>query len=149
MNNAMFKLILICLVAAVVEAAQMLLIKKDYFDGKSDPDAIAWTAHKDNVPAFNYIPGRTTYDDKHKRYVTDWRYKWEYKGKEHTIMVCDNPNSQYEHYMVTFPEEITLTIHRNTGKYYVPKNEKARGRKYLLSLVISFLAGAFIVNMFM
>ena len=45
MNNAMFKLILICLVAAVVEAAQMLLIKKDYFDGKSDPDAIAWTAN--------------------------------------------------------------------------------------------------------
>ena len=145
----MFKLTLICLVAAVIEAIQMLVIKKDFFYGKQDPNAVTWTAHRDDVPAFNYIPGRTTYDDKHGRYVADWRYKWEYRGKEHTIRVCDDPNSQYEHYMVTFPEEITLTIHRDTGKYYVPKNEKARGRKYLLSLVISFLAGAFIVNMFM
>ena len=149
MNNAMFKLILICLVAAVIEAIQMVVIKKDFFCGKQDPNAVTWTAHRDDVPAFNYIPGRTTYDDKHGRYVADWRYKWEYRGKEHTIRVCDNPNSQYEHYMMTFPETITLTIHRDTGKYYVPKNERARGGKYLFSLFISLLAGAFIVNMFM
>lgn len=91
----MFKLTLICLVAAVVEAIQLVVIKKDYFYGKQDP------------------------------------------------------NSQYEHYMMTFPETITLTIHRDTGKYYVPKNERARGGKYLFSLFISLLAGAFIVNMFM
>ena len=96
----MFKLTLICLVAAVIEAIQMVVIKKDFFCGKQDPNAVTWTAHRDDVPAFNYIPGRTTYDDKHGRYVADWRYKWEYRGKEHTIRVCDNPNSQYEHYMM-------------------------------------------------
>jgi hypothetical protein len=140
---------LICLTAAVIEALQMIVVSKDYYEGKPDPDAITWTAHKDHKPAFNYIPGRSTYDDKHKRYVTDWRYEWEYKGRTHTIMVCDNPNSQYEHYMATFPETVTLTIHKDTGKYYVPKNERARKRKYLLSLAISFLAGVCIVNMFM
>ena len=143
------KLILICLVGAIIEVLQMVLIKKGYFLGKPDPDAVTVVAHKVHEPSFNYIPGRQTYDDKSGRYVIDWKYEWEYEGKKHSIMYCNNPNSQYEHYMMTFPETITLTIHRDTGKYYVPKNERARGGKYLFSLFISLLAGAFIVNMFM
>ena len=63
-------------------------------------------------------------------------------------MVCDNSNSQYEHYMATFPEEITLTIHKDTGKYYILQNVRARKKKYLLSLAVSLIIGAYIVNMF-
>lgn len=144
----MFKLILICLVAAVIEAFQMITIKKSYFEGKGDPNAISCTAHKVHEPSFNYIPGRQTFDDKSGRYVIDWKYEWEYKGKKHSIMFCNNPNSQYEHYMAAFPENITLTIHKETGKYYVPKNVRAQGNKYLLSLAISLIVGYVVVSLF-
>lgn len=36
----MLKLMLIFLVGAIIEAVQMIVIKKDYFDGTPDPDAI-------------------------------------------------------------------------------------------------------------
>lgn len=143
----MYKLMLTFLIAAVIEALQMMLIKKDYFEGKDDPNALTYIAHRVDKPSFNYIPGRTTYDEEHGRYVADWKYEWEYKGKKHTIRVCDDPNSQYEHYMLTFPEEITLTIHKGTGKYYVPKNERARKRKYLLSLAISLIISYFLTSL--
>ena len=142
------KLILICLVGAIIEVLQMVLIKKGYFLGKPDPDAVTVVAHKVHEPSFNYIPGRQTYDDKSGRDVIDWKYEWEYGGKKHSIMYCNNPNSQYEHYMSTFPEEITVTIHKKTGTYYIPRNVRAQGNKYLASLAVSLIISTVIVNMF-
>ena len=142
------KLILICLVGAIIEVLQMVLIKKGYFLGKPDPDAVTVVAHKVHEPSFNYIPGRQTYDDKSGRYVIDWKYEWEYEGKKHSIMYCNNPNSQYEHYMSTFPEEIPVTIHTKTGTYYIPRNVRAQGNKYLASLAVSLIISTVIVNMF-
>ena len=142
------KLILICLVGAIIEALQMVLIKKGYFLGKPDLDAVTVIAHKVHEPGVNYIPGRQTYDDKSGRYVIDWKYEWEYEGKKHSIMYCNNPNSQYEHYMSTFPEEITVTIHKKTGTYYIPRNVRAQGKKYLASLVVSLIISTVIVNIF-
>ena len=75
------KLMLICLIGAIIEVLQMVLIDKSYFLGKPDPDAVTVIAHKVHEPGFNYIPGRQTYDDKSGRYVTDWKYEWEYEGK--------------------------------------------------------------------
>lgn len=140
----MFKFVLIFVIAAVIEAIQMVVIKDSFFEGESDPDAIPYMAHRVDFPSFGYIPGRTTYDEKHGRNVTDYKYEWEYQGKRHTINVTDNPNSQYEHYMSTFPEEISITINRKTGKYYVAKNVKSRGYKYLLTLAVSLLISYFI-----
>ena len=40
------KLILICLIGAIIEVIQMVLIDKGYFLGKPDPDAVTVTAHK-------------------------------------------------------------------------------------------------------
>lgn len=142
------KLILICLIGAIIEAIQMVLIDKNYFLGKPDPDAVTVIAHKVHEPSFNYIPGRQTYDDKSKRYVTDWKYEWEYEGKKHSIMYSDNPNNQWERHMSTFPEEITVTVHKKTGTFYIPKNVRAQGNKYLLSLAVSLIISTIIVNMF-
>lgn len=142
------KLILICLIGAIIEAIQMVLIDKSYFLGKPDPDAVTVTAHKVHEPGFNYIPGRQTYDDKSKRYVIEWKYEWEYEGKKHSIMYSDNPNGQWELHMSTFPEEITVTVHKKTGTYYIPRNVRAQGNKYLLSLAVSLIISAIIVNMF-
>ena len=143
----MLKIILFLLIAAGIEALQMITIKKSYYEGKSDPNVITYVAHKVRTPSFNYIPGRTTYDEKSERYVTDWKYEWEYQGKRHTIMFCDNPNSQYEHYMSTFPDDITITIHKETGKYYVAKNLRSRGTKYLLSIFISLIVSYFVTGL--
>lgn len=142
------KLILICLIGAILEVIQMVLIDKSYFLEKPDPDAITVTAHKVHEQSFNYIPGRQTYDDKSKRYVTDWKYEWEYEGKKHSIMYSDNPNSQWKLHMSTFPEEITVTVHKKTGTYYIPRNVRAQGNKYLLSLAVSLIISTIIVNMF-
>ena len=142
------KLILICLIGAIIEVLQMVLIDKSYFLGKPDPDAVTVTAHKVHEPSFNYIPGRQTYDDKSRRYVIEWKYEWEYEGKKHSIMYSDNPNSQWELHMSTFPEEIAVTVHKKTGTYYIPRNIRAQGNKYLLSLAVSLIISAIIVNMF-
>ena len=79
---------------------------------------------------------------------TDWKYEWEYEGKKHSIMYSDNPNSQWEHHMSTFPEEITVTVHKKTGTYYIPKNVRAQGNKSLVSLAVSLIISTIIVNMF-
>ena len=60
----MLKLILILLVPAAVEAIQMVLVKKESFEGNPDPDAVIWTAYKDHEPGFNYTSGRQTYDER-------------------------------------------------------------------------------------
>lgn len=58
----MLKLILI-LLAAAVEAIQMVLVKKESFEGTPNLDAVIWTAYKDHEPGFNYTSGRQTYDE--------------------------------------------------------------------------------------
>ena len=61
--------------AAAVEAIQMVLVKKESFEGKPEPDAVIWMAYKDHEPGFNYTPGRHMMnDDKSNRYVIDLRY---------------------------------------------------------------------------
>lgn len=147
----MARFIVVMVVAVVIEALQMILIKDSYFKGKPDPDAIKVTAYKNHEPRINYIPGSHDYDEKHKRYVTLWEYCWEYKGKKHTIRCSDDPNNQHqwlEHYMPTFPEEAQVTINKNTGKYYMPKNVRAQSRKYFLSLIISLVISYFITGIF-
>ena len=41
----------------------MVLVKKESFEEKPDPDAVIWTAYKDHEPGFNYTSGRQTYDE--------------------------------------------------------------------------------------
>lgn len=133
----MLRLIVFVIIAACIEAFMLVRRNNQMGSVKKDPMAIPYKATKVEEPSFNYIPGRTTYDDKSGRFVTDWKYEWEYKGKKHTMMVCDNPNSQYEHYMTVFPDEIDITIHKETGKYYVDKVTRSKSRSSLLILVIA------------
>ena len=60
-------------------------------------------------------------------------------------MFTDDPNNQWEHYLMTFPEEITITINRKTGKLYQDKGERAVLHKYLLTLAASFVIAAIIL----
>ena len=143
----MFKLFVFVIVTAVIEVAILFVQRNKQSPVKEDPMALPYQARRVDEPGFNYIPGRQTYDDKSKRYVIDWKYEWEYQGKKHSIMVCDNPNSQYEHYMATFPDEIGITIHKKTGKYYVSKVQKAQSRRSLWTLFMSMLLGWIITNM--
>ncbi len=94
-----------------------------------------------------YIPGRSIFDDKSGRVVTDWKYEWEYQGKRHTIMFCDNPNSQYEHYLMTFPDEVDITINKKTGKYYVSKIRRAAGFRSLMLILIPVIISLIITSL--
>ena len=47
-----------------------------------------------------------------------------------------------------FPEEITVTVHKKAGTYYIPKNVRAQGNKSLVSLAVSLVISTIIVNMF-
>ena len=75
----LIKLIVFTLIAAAVEIA-ILVIEKHQNGSvkiKEDPMALPYKAYKVTEPDFNYVPGRTTYDEKSKRFVTDWKYEWE------------------------------------------------------------------------
>ncbi|MBR4462582.1 MAG: hypothetical protein IKS51_08395 [Erysipelotrichaceae bacterium] len=144
----MLKFVLVFLLAAVIEAVQMMLINKNYFEGEKDPEALEYIAHRIDTPSFGYVPGRSSYDEKHGRHVREYKYEWEYQGKKHTLWASDNPSCRYERYVETLPEDITITIHKKTGKCYVPKNEKARAIKYLLTMAVSLVISYFIVSLF-
>ena len=133
------------LVTAVIEFILMMTFRDKLNAHEEDPDALSYTAHKDYDETLGYFPGKSVYDDKHGRYVTMYRYKWEYQGKLHRVMFTDDPNNQWEHYLMTFPEEITITINRKTGKLYQDKGEKAVLHKYLLTLAASFVIAAIIL----
>lgn len=146
----LIKLIVFTLIAAAAEIA-ILVIEKHQNGSvkiKEDPMALPYKAYKVTEPDFNYVPGRTTYDEKSKRFVTDWKYEWEYQGKKHSMMFCDDPNNQWAHYLMTFPDEIDITIHRATGKYYVSKVVRAHKRNELATLIASMVISYIITNMF-
>ena len=142
----MLKLFVFTIVTVIIELAILFAQKNMKGPVKEDPMALQYKAHRVDEPSFNYTPGRQTYDDKSKRYVIDWKYEWEYQGEKHSIMVCNNPNSQYEHYMATFPDEINLTIHKETGKHYISKVQRAQSRASLWTLLVSMLLGWIITN---
>ena len=144
----MIKFIIVLLGAAVVEVLQMILLRDFYSKGDGDPNAIPYVARKVFAPSFGYTPGETTYDEKYKRYVTGYKYEWEYQGKKHTMRFSDNPNNRYEHYLSTFPDEITITIHKDTGKYYVGKDVRTMRNRYLISIVVSVAVSYFVTSLF-
>lgn len=131
----MLRFIVFVLLAAVMELLLLIRDRKRNAAEKEDPMALPVTAYKVTEPGFNYIPGRSTYNEKTGRYVTDWKYEWEYRGAKHSMMFCDDHFSQYEHYLPAFPDEIRITIHKETGKYYVSKTVRAAGRRSLFILL--------------
>lgn len=133
------------IVTAIIEFILMMTFRDKLNAHKEDPNALSYTAHKDYDETLGYFPGKTYYDDKHNRYVTMYRYKWEYLGKTHKVMLTDDPNNQWEHYLTTFPEEITITINRKTGRLYRDKGQQAVLHKYLLTLLASFVIAAIIM----
>ena len=135
----MVRFIAFAVLAVIIELFLLMAAKNKSEPVEKDPMALPYKAHKVNEPSFNYIPGRQTYDDKSKRFVIDWKYEWDYQGKNHSMMFCDNPNSQYEHYMAVFPEEIDITIHKETGNYYVSKEQRAASRESLWTLLVSMV----------
>lgn len=132
-------------VTAVIEFILVMTFRDKLNAHEEDPNALKYTAHKDYDETLGYFPGKSFYDDKHGRNVTMYRYKWEYLGKKHSVMFTDNPNNQWEHYPMTFPEEITITINRKTGKLYRDKGERAVLYKYLLTVAASFVIAAIIL----
>ncbi|MBR2668919.1 MAG: hypothetical protein IKE36_03875 [Solobacterium sp.] len=143
----MLKLFVFVIVTVVIELFILYSQRNKQPSVTEDPMALSYKAYRVDEPGFNYIPGRQTWDDKSKRYVIDWKYEWEYQGEKHSIMVCNNPNSQYEHYMSSFPDEINITIHKETGKHYVSKVQRAQSRQSLWTLLLSLLLGWIVTNM--
>lgn len=142
----MIKMIVFAAIAAVIEIIQMTAFNKSAAGGKTDPDAVTVTAYRDE-------PFPDVYDEKEGRSVSSYRYVWEYRGKKHSLILCDSHGRQWEHCISDFagrPDfvpEISITVNRNTGRYYVPENVRARKRNDLLSLVISLATGWVITNM--
>jgi hypothetical protein len=132
----MLRFIAFVLLSAAMELLLLIRNKKRNAAEEEDPMALPCTAYKVKEPDFNYIPGRTTYDEKSGRYVTDWKYEWTYQGVKHTMMFCDNPGSQYEHYIPTFPDELRITIHKKTGNFYVSKTVRAAKSRSLFILLV-------------
>lgn len=130
---------------AIIEFILMMTFRDKLNAYSEDPNALSYTAHIDYDETIGYFPGKSYYDDKHNRYVTMYRYKWEYLGKEHKVMFTDDPHNQWEHYLTTFPEEITITINKRTGKLYKDKGQRSVTRKYLLTLLASFVIAAIIM----
>lgn len=128
------KLLVFALIAVIIEVPLALRAKDAPIE--KDPMAVPYKAKRVDEPGFGYIPGRSVYDEKAGRSVTDWKYEWEYMGKKHHIMFCDDPGSQYEHYMATFPDEIDITIHKRTGRYYKSREMRRRSRNALLTFII-------------
>lgn len=131
-------------ITAVIEFILLMTFRDRLNAHREDPDALSYTAHKDLDESIGYFPGKTYYDEKSKRFVTMYRYKWEYMGKKHTMMTVDNPFDQWEHYLPNFPEEITITISRKTGKLYKDKGKKEVLRKYLMTLLAAMILGAIV-----
>ena len=131
-------------ITAVIEFILLMTFRDRLNAHREDPDALSYTAHKDLDESIGYFPGKTYYDEKSKRFVTMYRYKWEYMGKKHTMMTVDNPFDQWEHYLPNFPEEITITISKKTGKLYKDKGKKKVLRKYLLTLLAAMILGAIV-----
>lgn len=77
----MLKFIVVFLVAAVIEVIQVVTTNKSFYEGKKDQNALEYIAHRVDTPSLGYVPGRRTYDEKHKLYVTDYKYEWEYQEK--------------------------------------------------------------------
>ena len=146
-DTHMLKIILFFVIAAVIEVIQMTVLSKPHINEKADPDAVVVTAYRG--ASFPDV-----YDEKEGRNVSSYKYVWEYQGKEHSITLCDSNFNQWERYIGDFagrPDfvpEINITVNRNTGKYYVPKNVRERKRNDLPSLVISAAVSWFIVSMF-
>lgn len=142
----MIKMIVFAAIAAVIEVIRMTAFNKSDAGGKADPDAVTVTAYRDE-------PFPDVYDEKEGRSVSSYRYVWEYRGKKRSITLCNSRGNHWEHCISDlagrpdFVPEISITVNRNTGRYYVPENVRARKRNYLLSLVISLAAGWFITNM--
>ncbi len=144
-ERAVWSMLTYLIVTAVVEFILMMTFRDKLNAHEEDPDALSYTAYKDYDETLGYFPGKSYYDDKHRRTVTMYRYKWEYMGKKHSVMFTDNPNNQWEHYLMTFPEEITITINRKNGKLYRDKGERAVLHKYLLMLAVSFVIAAILM----
>lgn len=144
-EGVVFGMLAYLMVTAVIEIILVMAFRDRLNAHKEDPDALSYIAHKDYDETLGYFPGKSFYDDKHERYVTMYRYKWEYLGKRHSVMFTDNPNNQWEHYLSTFPEEITITINKRTGKLYRDKGQRAVLHKYLLVLAASFVIAAIIM----
>ena len=142
----MLKMILFFVIAAVIEVVQMTVLNKPKSSEKADPNAVVVTAYRDT-------PFPDVYDEKAGRTVSSYKYVWEYQGKKHSITLCDSHGRQWEHCISDFagrPDfvpEINITVNRNTGKYYVPENIRARKRSDILSLVISVAVSWVIVSM--
>lgn len=142
----MIKILVFVVIAAVIEVILMKVFNQSDAGAKTDPDAVTVTACRD-------APFPDVYDEKEGRSVSSYKYVWEYRGKKHSITLCDSRGSQWEHCISDFagrPDfvpEISITINRNTGRYYVPENVRARKRNDILSLFISLAAGWFITNM--
>ena len=132
----MLRFIAFVLLSAAMELLLLIRDKKRNAAEEEDPMALPCTACKVNEPGFNYTPGRTTWNEKSGRYVTDWKYEWTYQGTKHTMMFCDDPGSQYEHYIPVFPDELRITIHKKTGKYYVSKGIRSSRRRSLFILLV-------------
>jgi len=133
------------MVTAVIELVLVMTLRDKLNAHEDDPDALSYIAHKDYDETLGYFPGKSFYDDKHERSVTMYRYEWEYLGKKHSVMCTDNPNNQWEHYLPTFPEEISITINKRTGKLYRDKGQRSVLHKYLLVLAASFVIAAIIL----
>ena len=135
----MLRFMVFALLAAAMEVFLLLRDKNRNAAEEEDPMVLPCTAYKVIEPGFNYIPGRTTWNEKNKRYVTDWRYEWTYLGTKHSMMFCDDPGSQYEHYIPVFPDELRITIHKKTGKFYVSKPARAAKRRSLFILMVPMI----------
>ena len=142
----MLKMILFFAIAALIEVLQMTVLSKPHADEKTDPDAVVVTAYRD-------VPFPDVYNEKAGRSVSSYKYVWEYKGKRHSITLCDYNGDQWTPYIGSFagrPDfvpELRLTVNRNTGKYYIPRAVRERKREELLSLIISVAVSWMIVNM--
>lgn len=132
-------------VTAIIEFILVMTFRDKLNARKEDPNALSYTAYKDYDETIGYYPGKSWYDEKHGRYVSMCRYKWEYMGKTHKAMFTDDPFNQWEHYLSTFPDEISVTINRKTGKLYKDKGERSVTRKYLLTLLASFVIAAIVM----
>lgn len=135
----MLRFIVFALLAAAMELFLLLRDRNRNAAEEEDPMALSCTACKVNEPGFNYTPGRTTWNEKSGRYVTEWKYEWTYQGTKHTMMFCDDPDSQYEHYIPVFPEELRITIHKKTGKFYVSKPARAAKRRSFFILMVPMI----------
>lgn len=144
----MLKIILFFVIAAAIEAVQMIACSRSKAGEwpKADPDAVVVTAYRD-------VPFPDVYNKKAGRSVSSYKYVWEYQGKKHSITLCDYNGDQWTPYIGSFagrPDfvpELRITVNKNTGKYYIPRAVRERKREDLLSLVISAAVSWMIVNM--